>query len=83
MSSPYYGKYSQSGGSLTGGVVDAAPVPGQSETEVTEPDEEPASKPEAEEEGFDPTQYESEPQAPPETQAPADPGDGGGAVAPP
>jgi penicillin-binding protein 1A len=33
--------------------------------------------------GFDPTQYESEPQAPPETQAPADTGQGGGAAAPP
>jgi penicillin-binding protein 1A len=83
LSAPFNGKYAQSGGSLTGGVVDAAPAPDPSETEDTEPDEEQKSKPEAEEEGFDPTQYESEPQAPPETQAPADTGQGGGAAAPP
>ena len=85
ISSPFFGKYSKSGGSLTGGVVDAEPDPGTEPDAPDEssPDREEKPKPGAGEEGFDPTQYESEPQAPPEAEAPADPGEGGGAVAPP
>jgi len=85
ISSPFLGKYAKSGGALTGGVVDADPAPGTEPdpTDETTPDTEEETKPDAGEEGFDPTQYESDAQAPPETEAPADPGEGGGAVAPP
>jgi penicillin-binding protein 1A len=89
VASPFYGKYSKSGGSLTGGpeeddTVDPtipAPVEPAPEEESA-PDEDGGSEPDGDGEGFDPTQYESAPQSPPETAPPPDPGDGGGAVAP-
>jgi penicillin-binding protein 1A len=89
LSSPFYGKYSKSGGALTGGDTgtttedpDAlAPTDPDTGGTTPEPTDEPA--PEDDEEGFDPTQYESEPQQPPETVPPADPGQGGGTEAPP
>jgi penicillin-binding protein 1A len=85
VSSPFFGRYSKSGGSLTGGETGTEPAP--STTAPTEPaptDEAPESDGDGEDggdEGFDPTQYESAAQAPPETEQP-DAGNGGGAVAP-
>jgi penicillin-binding protein 1A len=92
--SPFYGRYSKSGGSLTGGDVGTGSgstttpspsAPAAPETGGTEPES--TDEPEPEQgggEGFDPTQYESAPQPPPETQAPpgGGQGNGGGAVAP-
>ncbi len=88
VSSPFFGKYSKSAGSLTGG--DTGPT--DSTTDPTEPDTGGAgpesngeAAPEQDEQGFDPDQYESTPQAPPGTEPPPetiDPGQGGGAVAP-
>jgi penicillin-binding protein 1A len=95
--SPFYGKYSKSGGSLTGGDVDdsdydptapTAPAPAPEEESDPEPDG--GSAPDGEGNGdgddggggFDPTQYESAPQGPPDTEPPPDTGDGGGVVAP-
>ena len=60
-----------------------APTPDRPDTGGTTPDSTGEAAPDDDDEGFDPTQYESEPQAPPETEPPADPGQGGGAVAPP
>jgi penicillin-binding protein 1A len=89
-SSPFYGKYSKSGGSLTGG--DTGTTTPESTTAPTAPDTDEDSAPDSNDEtapdadddkGFDPTQYEAEPQAPPETVPPPDTGQGGGATAPP
>jgi penicillin-binding protein 1A len=89
VASPFYGKYSQSGGSLTGGEIGEesydSTVPEPTEP-APEPESEPESggesAPEGGDEGFDPTQYESAPQGPPETEPPPDAGVDGGAVAP-
>jgi penicillin-binding protein 1A len=90
-SSPFFGKYSKSAGSLTGGDTgtDTSPAPSTTEptappsTGGTEPDSKGEKSPDDGDEGFDPTQYESEPQPPPETEPPPpDDGNGGGAVAP-
>jgi penicillin-binding protein 1A len=91
VSSPFYGKYSKSGGSLTGGpeedsydpTAPAAPaVPDDSGDEEPAPDDE-GGDGDGDNGGFDPTQYESEPQGPPETEAPPDVGGDGGVAAPP
>jgi penicillin-binding protein 1A len=91
-SSPFYGKYSKSGGSLTGGETgtttpDSTTAPTAPETEEdSAPDSNGETAPDGDgddEQGFDPTQYEAEPQAPPETAPPPDTGQGGGATAPP
>ena len=85
VSSPFYGKYSKSGGSLTGGpepTYTPAPTTPAPSTDGTTPDSTGEQQPESDDQGFDPTQYESPPQAPPDIQAP-DPGVGGGAVPPP
>src|SRR5829696_8153554 len=86
-SSPFYGKYSKSGGSLTEGETGTTPdptAPGTTPPDggATAPEPTQEAEPQDDEQGFDPTQYESKPQAPPETVPPADPGQGGGAVAP-
>jgi len=86
VSSPFYGKYSQSGGSLMDDDESGdSTAPDPSETDSGQDDSTGLTAPQQENGGFDPDQYESEPQAPPDTQAPPDatPGDGGGAVAPP
>jgi len=87
--SPFYGKYSSSGGSLTGGQestttdptvpAPTAPVP---EPDDTTPDSTGEQAPQ-DDKGFDPTQYESPPQDAPDTQPPPDAGQGGGTAAPP
>jgi penicillin-binding protein 1A len=88
-SSPFYGKYSKSGGSLTGGdtgttTPDPSTTPTVPDTDDSAPDTNGEPAPDGDDDkGFDPTQYESKPQSPPETVPPADPGQGGGAVAPP
>jgi penicillin-binding protein 1A len=96
-SSPFFGKYSKSGGSLMEGEdedsADGLTAPQPEDTGATpEPDESdgqdgrdggPGGDPG--DTGFDPDQYESAPQPAPDTQAPpgADTGQGGGVVAPP
>ena len=86
-SSPFFGRYSKSGGSLTGGdtgTTDSTTAPAPA-TGGTEPDSTGDSAPEQDDQGFDPDQYESAPQPPPDTEPPpenVDPGQGGGAVAP-
>jgi penicillin-binding protein 1A len=90
IASPFHGRYSSSGGSLTGGpeedstydpTIPAPTVPAPEE-EQPEPDSGGEEAPEGGDEGFDPTQYESAPQGPPETEPPPDAGIDGGAVAP-
>src|SRR5215216_6530983 len=83
-SSPFYGKYSKSGGSLTGGETgttdpDSTTAPTAPDTdEDSAPDSNDETAPDADDDkGFDPTQYEAEPQAPPETVPPPDTGQGG------
>jgi penicillin-binding protein 1A len=98
VSSPFYGRYSRSGGKLTegdtGGELDSTapsttPSTGgtQAPTGTTSPDD----NGEGNDNGFDPTQYEAPPQDPPETQTPpagngngddVGTGAGGGATAP-
>ena len=82
VSTPFYGKYSKSGGSLTGAddpdvdpVESAVPDPETGEPTEEEPADETA--PEPADEGFDPEQYEAEPQP-----APAPAPEDGGAAAP-
>ena len=83
--SPFYGKYSESGGSLTGGedaTTDPDSTPDPSSTATPDPTGETA--PDAG--GFDPGQYEAPPQPEPETAPPAEddgtaaPNDGGAAA---
>jgi penicillin-binding protein 1A len=89
VASPFYGKYSKSGGSLTGGeegdtfdpTAPTAPAVPDDSGDEQAPEEDGGSE-DGGDEGFDPTQYESAPQAPPETEAPPAAGDDGGAVAP-
>jgi penicillin-binding protein 1A len=92
-SSPFYGKYSKSGGSLTGGDTGTGTAPAPSTTAPTapptdesEPEPEPESDgeeaPDGDEEGFDPTQYEAAPQPEPETVPPPETDGDGGATAP-
>jgi penicillin-binding protein 1A len=86
VSSPFYGKYSKSGGALTGGEIGApdstTTAPTAPGTGGTGPESTGEATPDENDQGFDPTQYESKPQQPPETVPPADPGQGGGTVAP-
>jgi penicillin-binding protein 1A len=90
-SSPFYGRYSKSGGSLTGGEVgetddptSPVPVPAPTAPDSDEPD--PGADGDEESDGgngpFDPTQYESAPQEPPDIEPPPDPGADGGVEAP-
>jgi penicillin-binding protein 1A len=89
--SPFHGRYSKSGGSLMdddeSSYVPTTPAPSTPDTgdESTPDDSTGETAPEQDNGGFDPDQYESAPQDPPETQdAPdTDAGGGGGAVAPP
>jgi penicillin-binding protein 1A len=92
VSSPFYGKYSSSGGSLTGGPESStttptptapAPTTPAPQADDTTPDSTGEQTPQNGDQGFDPSQYESPPQGPPETEAPENPGQGGGTVAPP
>jgi penicillin-binding protein 1A len=89
VSSPFFGKYSKSGGGLTGGdtgTEDSTTDPTAPDTGGTGPESTGETAPEQDNQGFDPDQYESTPQPPPDTEPPpenVDPGDGGGAVAPP
>jgi penicillin-binding protein 1A len=98
VSSPFYGKYSKSGGSLTGGetgTTDGTTTPTTpDDTAEPTPDSQGEQSPGDDNSGFDPTQYESPPQGEPDTQAPGNndngngngngnTGQGGGAVAPP
>jgi penicillin-binding protein 1A len=91
VASPFFGKYSRTGGSEigdgttddTGYVPPAEPEPAEPEFEEQEPENGEGG------EGFDPEQYESEPQGPPETVPPDGNGNGtppaepgGGAAAP-
>jgi penicillin-binding protein 1A len=90
-SSPFYGRYSKSGGSLTGGEVgetddptSPVPVPAPTAPDSDEPD--PGADGDEDSDGgngpFDPTQYESAPQEPPDIEPPPDPGADGGVEAP-
>jgi penicillin-binding protein 1A len=90
-SSPFFGKYSKSGGGLMEGddeattpETDGTTTPddtgdGTGGTVAPDGQEQPDQNGET---GFDPDQYESPPQAPPETEAPPA-GNDGGATAPP
>lgn len=93
VATPFFGEYSRSGASRVGGSEDDTYVP----PVEPEPESEEEPEPESDEGGgeFDPEQYESEPQGPPDTGEPpsggngppADPGGGapapgGGAAAP-
>ena len=86
--SPFYGKYSKSGGSLTGGddgTVDPTVADGPGRARHGgggRPSRTAAASPTATTSGFDPTQYESAPQGPPETEPPPDAGADGGVPAP-
>jgi penicillin-binding protein 1A len=82
-SSAFSGKYSRSGGSIVGGEEETydsyvpPPAPAApSEPEQIEPEDSNGGR------GFDPEQYESEPQGPPDTQAPPDQGNAPPAEAP-
>ena len=93
VSSPFFGRYASSGGKyIEGG--DRGDETAESTTDTTTPAPEEttddttgeATPPPTDTDngtGFDPGAYESPPQGEPETQAPADPGQGGGVVAPP
>jgi len=84
VSSPFFGKYSESGGSLTG-AGDALVAPDSPTFAPAEPEDGGTTAPEEAapeapaDEGFDPEQYESAPQSEPDT-VPAP--DDGGAAAP-
>jgi penicillin-binding protein 1A len=84
VASPFYGKYSRSGGTEDDESTDTL-APETDDEDSAEPEDTTGLTAPQPESGFDPDQYESEPQAPPETEAPpeTDAGDGGGAVAPP
>jgi penicillin-binding protein 1A len=88
ISSPFYGKYSKSGGSLMEGDDSTDPTTPIDPTTTddtggaTGPDSTGEATPDQGNGGFDPDQYESTPQPPPDTQAP-ETGNGGGAEAPP
>jgi penicillin-binding protein 1A len=89
VSSPFYGKYSKSGGSLMEGdeSTDPATPTDPSTTDgtggATGPDSTGETAPDQDNGGFDPEQYESTPQPPPDTQPAPETGNGGGAEAPP
>jgi penicillin-binding protein 1A len=88
--SPFYGKYSKSGGALTGGDTGTGTAPAPSTTAPTVPDtgaeeapeQDGEDTPDGADEGFDPTQYEAAPQPPPETVPPPEADGDGGAIAP-
>jgi penicillin-binding protein 1A len=87
-SSPFHGRYSKSGGSLTGGETgtddDSTTAPVVPDPGVTAPETtgEPEPEQDGGDEGFDPSKYESAPQEAPETLPPPDAGQDGGAGAP-
>ena len=90
VSSPFYGKYSKSGGSLMEGddeeTTDETVAPDEEATE--DPAEDGEEQPDAPEgngddEGFNPDEYEAPPQPAPETVEPPPAGQDGGATAPP
>jgi penicillin-binding protein 1A len=91
-SSPFHGRYSKSGGSLSGGetgtdddstTAPVVPDPGVTAPETTgEAEPEPEPEQDGGDEGFDPSKYESAPQEAPETVPPPDAGQDGGAGAP-
>jgi penicillin-binding protein 1A len=88
-SSPFHGKYSKSGGSLTGGEVGetddptaTAPAPPAPDSDEPDPGSTGDGDSDSGNGGFDPTQYESAPQDPPDTEPPPDPGADGGVEAP-
>jgi penicillin-binding protein 1A len=87
VSSPFFGKYSKSGGGLMEGddeSTDSTTTPDPSGTGgETEPEATGETEPDQGADGFDPDQYESEPQQPPETEEPPPAGTDGGATAPP
>jgi penicillin-binding protein 1A len=89
VSSPFYGKYSKSGGSLMDEdeSTDPAAPTDPSTTDDTgganAPDSTGETTPDQGNGGFDPEQYESAPQPQPDTEAPPETGNGGGAEAPP
>ena len=90
VSSPFFGKYAKSGGKLVGADDEttdpaATPDPNADGTGgAPAPDDTTGeTKPDKGNGGFDPDQYESAPQPPPDTQPPPDAGNGGGATAPP
>jgi penicillin-binding protein 1A len=96
VSSPFFGRYSKSGGSLMdedeSGPTDDTTAPDTQDngTDGTAPDDSTGETAPDDQGGgnggngdFDPDQYESEPQPPPDTPAPPDAGNGGGVVAPP
>ena len=83
VSSPFFGKYAKSGGSLTGGdtgPTDSTTDPSASRTPAGRRRSRPGRPtPEQDDQGFDPDQYESAPQPPPEVEQPPkadDPGPG-------
>jgi penicillin-binding protein 1A len=92
VSSPFFGRYANSGGKhLEGGDEGTTTETTETTDPVTDTAEEPEpatgeTSPETEpNNGFDPGAYEAPPQGEPETEAPANPdaGEGGGVVAPP
>jgi penicillin-binding protein 1A len=93
VSSPFFGKYAKSGGSLIGAGeegVDSGedsqseiPDPGTGGVEAPDDGTDGGETPDEGNDGFDPDQYESDPQPPPDTEEPPPAGNDGGATAPP
>src|SRR5215203_4473963 len=80
QSAPFFGKYSKSGGGLMEGddsTDDPTATPDPDDTGgATTPDSTGQAEPEEDADGFDPDQYESEPQPAPDTEPPPDAGNG-------
>jgi len=93
VSSPFFGKYAKSGGKLIGApeeeeTTDPTETPDPDADDdtggATAPDDTGQTPDDGQDDkGFDPDQYEAPPQQEPDTQAPPDPGNGGGALPPP
>jgi penicillin-binding protein 1A len=90
VSSPFFGKYAKSGGKLIGAPEDQTTDPTATDPDAGDdtggagaPDSTGETTPDQGNGGFDPDQYESTPQPPPDTQPTPDAGAGGGAEAPP
>jgi penicillin-binding protein 1A len=85
--SPFFGKYSKSGGGLMEGddeSTDPTVTPDPTDSGgATAPDTTGEAEPDQGADGFDPDQYESAPQPAPETEEPPPAGADGGATAPP
>ena len=89
VSSPFFGRYANSGGKhMEGGdeEADATTTTPDATDDTTDDTTGETAPPPSDTDtgtGFDPGAYESPPQGEPETETPIDPGQGGGVVAPP